>query len=353
MFHALIMAGGSGTRLWPLSRKSMPKQALSLLEERSMFRVTAERLAPLIPLERIWVVTNAAMAEVFRAQAPGIPADHYVIEPEPRDSGPAAGLGLSHIYAADPEATVAILSADHHIADVEGFRAVLERAAAHAQAGGIVTLGIRPTHASTGFGYIERGEVVGEGIYDVVRFTEKPQQDAARTYLAEGRHSWNSGMFIMKAASGLAEFVRQHEAFARQLELLREQIGGAGYTAMLLDLWGTAPKLSIDYAIMEGARQMAVIPVDIGWSDIGSWTALFEALGHDASDNAVQGEHLAIDTSGSLVRSESGRLIATIGVEGIVIVDTPDALLVCSIDRTQDVKQIVDELKRRSRSDLV
>jgi len=353
MNHALIMAGGSGTRLWPLSRKSTPKQALGLIEERSMFRVTAERLAPLIPLERVWVVTNAAMAEIFREQVPGIPAEQYVIEPEPRDSGPAAALGLAHIHAADPDATVAILSADHHIVDVEGFRGVVALAAAHAEQGGIVTLGIRPTHASTGFGYIERGERVGDGIYEVVRFTEKPQQDVARAYLAGGRHSWNSGMFIMKSATGLGEFARQHAAFATELNALMKQIGHAGYADALREMWGRAPKLSIDYAIMEGAEEMAVIPVDIGWSDIGSWTALFEALGHDASENAVQGEHVAVDTRRSLVRGESGRLIATIGVEGLIVVDTPDALLICSLERAQDVKQIVDELKRRSRTDLV
>jgi mannose-1-phosphate guanylyltransferase len=354
MIHALIMAGGSGTRLWPLSRKNTPKQALALLEERSMFRVTAERLAPLIPLERVWVVTNAEMAEVFQRQVPGIPASNYVLEPGPRDSGPAAGLGLAHVYAADPDATVAILSADHHIADVEGFRDVLARAARHAEGGGIVTLGIRPTHASTGFGYIERGDDLGGGIYAVLRFTEKPPQDVARAYLEGGRHSWNSGMFIMTAATGLAEFERQHPAFAADLRELQAFIGTAGYEGELARRWPQAPKLSIDYAIMEGAREMAVVPVDIGWSDIGSWTALFEALGHDESGNAVQAEHfVAIDTRDSLVRSSSGRLIATVGLEGVVVVDTPDALLVCALDRTQDVKRIVDELKRRSRIDLV
>ena len=353
MYHALIMAGGSGTRLWPLSRRSMPKQALALLEERSMFRVTAERLAPLIPLERVWVVTSAAMAEVFRTQAPGIPERNYVIEPGPKDSGPAAALGLAHIQAADPDATVAILSADHHIVDVEGFRTVLQQAGVHAQSGGIVTLGIRPTHASTGFGYIERGEVVGEGVYEVVRFTEKPQEPAARAYLAGGRHSWNSGMFIMRAATGLAEFERQHAAFAERLRALQLYLGAADYDAALAETWSAAPKLSIDYAIMEGARQMAVIPVDIGWSDIGSWAALFDALPHDDRENAVQAELVAIDTVGSLVRSSSGRVIATIGVERVVIVDTPDALLICAIDRVQDVKKVVDELKNRQRDDLV
>jgi len=347
------MAGGSGTRLWPLSRKNAPKQALALLESRSMFRVTAERLAPLIPLERVWVVTNAEMAAVFQEQTPGIPKSNYVIEPGPRDSGPAAGLGLAYVYATDPDATVAILSADHHIVDVEGFRDVLAQAAAHAERGGIVTLGIRPTHASSGFGYIERGDEIGGGIFKVARFTEKPPQDVARAYLAGGRHSWNSGMFIMKAATGLAEFERQHPAFGEDLRVLGGCIGRPEYAVELDRRWAQSPKLSLDYAIMEGAAEMAVIPVDIGWSDIGSWTALFEALGHDASGNAVQGEHVAIDTRDSLVRSSTGRLIATVGVERIVVVDTPDALLVCALDRTQDVKRVVDELKRSSRTDLV
>lgn len=352
MYHALIMAGGSGTRLWPLSRKTSPKQALPLLEERSMFRVTAERLDPLIPLERVWVVTNADMATIFQEQVPGIPASNYVIEPNARDSGPAAALGLAHIHAADPGATVAILSADHHIADVAEFQRVLTLAHDQAQHGYIVTLGIKPTFASTGFGYIERGAALGNEVFTAVRFTEKPKEDIAEQYFNGGMHSWNSGMFIMTAATGMAEFDRQHPTFAAELRALQAHVGKPSYDGALGAMWPNSPKLSIDYAIMEGAQQIAVIPVDIGWSDIGSWAALMDALPKDQHENAISGEHVNIDTVDTLVRGGK-RVIATIGVARLVIVDTPDALLICSLDRVQDVKKVVDELKHRDRTDLV
>jgi mannose-1-phosphate guanylyltransferase len=353
MYHALIMAGGSGTRLWPLSRKTAPKQALPLLEERSMFRVTAERLNPLIPLERVWVVTNAAMAEIFRTQVPGIPASNYVIEPDARDSGPAAGLGIAHIQAADPDATIAILSADHHIEKIGAFLETLKLAGEQAQRGSIVLIGINPTFASTGFGYIESGEPLGNGVTKALRFTEKPKEEMAEQYFASGKHAWNSGMFIMTAATGMGEFEKQHRAYHDALKAMQPAIGTQGYAAALAAAWSISPKLSIDYAIMEGARDLAVIPVDIGWSDIGSWAALMDALPKDAHDNAISGDHVNIDTYDTLVRAMPGRVIATIGVARLVVVDTPDALLICSLDRVQDVKKVVDELKRRGRGDIV
>lgn len=352
MYHALIMAGGSGTRLWPLSRKVSPKQALPLLEERSMFRVTAERLDPLIPLDRVWVVTNADMAAIFQEQTPGIPARNYVIEPNARDSGPAAALGLAHIAAADPAATVAILSADHHIVNIEEFHRVLGLARDQAQHGHVVTLGIKPSFASTGFGYIERGALLQGEIYSAVRFTEKPQEDIAEQYFNGGMHSWNSGMFIMSVATGLGEFDRQHPDFAKSLRNLMLHIGKPSYEAELQTVWAMSPKLSIDYAIMERADKLAVIPVDIGWSDIGSWAALMDALPKDQHENAISGDHVNIDTVDTLVHGGQ-RMIATIGVARLVIVDTPDALLICSLDRVQDVKRVVDELKNRKRTDLV
>ncbi len=352
MYHALIMAGGSGTRLWPLSRKVSPKQALALLEERSMFRVTAERLDPLILLDRVWVVTNAEMAAIFQEQVPGIPARNYVIEPNARDSGPAAALGLAHIAAADSSATVAILSADHHISEVAEFHRVLDLARDQAQHGHVVTLGIKPSFASTGFGYIERGAVLQGEIYDAVRFTEKPKEDIAEQYFNSGMHSWNSGMFIMSVATGLGEFDRQHPDFAKALRALMLHIGKPSYEPELQAVWAMSPKLSIDYAIMERADKLAVIPVDIGWSDIGSWAALMDALPKDQHENAISGDHVIIDTVDTLVRGGK-RMIATIGVARLVIVDTPDALLICSLDRVQDVKRVVDELKHRKRTDLV
>lgn len=356
MFHALIMAGGSGTRLWPLSRKNKPKQSLSLTEARTMFQVTVLRLQPLIPVERVHVVTNAQMAAIFKEQVPAIPEANYIIEPSAKDNGPAVGLALAHIHKQDADATIAILAADHHIGKVAEFQRALRAAQEVAQDGYIVTLGITPSFASTGFGYIERGQQLrisqGLDVFNVARFVEKPKQEIAEQYLADGLHSWNSGMFIMQVGVGLDEFERQQAPFAAALKKLEPTIGTPAYADELASTWAIAPKKSIDYAIMEGAQKIAVIPVDIDWSDIGSWASLLEILPKDDAGNAFVGEHVAIDTTNTLIRG-NGRVIAAMGVKDIVIVDTPDALLVCSLDRVADLKQIVEKLKAEQRDDVL
>jgi len=357
MFHALIMAGGSGTRLWPLSRKDRPKQSLSLIEERTMFQATVNRLQPLIPVERVHVVTNAQMAEIFKEQVPALSDTSYVIEPSAKDNGPAVGLALAHIHHADPDATIAILTADHHIGKVAEFQRTLRAASAVAQDGYIVTLGIQPSFAATGFGYIERGEKLatreGLDVFVAKRFTEKPKQTVAQQYVDGRMHSWNSGMFIMRTEVGLGEFERQQAPFAASLRALMPTIGTADYASALATAWDIAPKKSIDYAIMEGAQKVAVIPVDIDWSDIGSWASLLDILPKDERGNVVFGDQVVtIDTENTLVRGNS-RMIATMGVKDIVIVDTPDALLVCALDRVADMKQIVDKLREREMHQLL
>lgn len=356
MFHALIMAGGSGTRLWPLSRKNKPKQSLALVEARTMFQVTVLRLQPLIPVERVHVVTNAQMAAIFMEQVPAIPKANYIIEPSAKDNGPAVGLALAHIHRQDPDATIAVLAADHHIGKVAEFQRALKAAHDAAQDDYIVTLGITPAFASTGFGYIERGEKLCEShgldVFKALRFTEKPKLEIAEQYLGDGLHSWNSGMFIMRACVGLREFARQQAPFAAALAKLEPAIGTSAYAEALAAVWEIAPKKSIDYAIMEGAEKVAVIPVDIDWSDIGSWASLLEILPKDDAGNALVGEHIAIDTANTLIRGD-GRVVATMGVKDLVIVDTPDALLVCSLDRVADLKQIVERLRAGQRDDVL
>jgi mannose-1-phosphate guanylyltransferase len=358
MFYALIMAGGSGTRLWPLSRKDRPKQSLALIDERTMFQVSVLRVQPLIPVERVHVVTNDQMAAIFKEQVPQLPEQNYIIEPSAKDTGPAVGLALTHIRHVDPDATVAILTADHHIGRVAEFQRALRAAYDLAQDRQIVTLGITPSFASTGFGYIERGEKLGTYLgfdaYRAVHFTEKPVAEVAEHYVAGGLHAWNSGMFIMTCRTGLAEFARQQAAFAQALDTLEPTIGTPEYGDALSRAWASAPPKSIDYAIMEGAQRIAVIPVEIEWSDIGSWASLLDILPKDERGNAFVGPHVAIDTHGSLIRADAnGRLIAAMGLKDVVVVDTPDALLVCSLDRVADLKRIVEALRDQKRDDVL
>lgn len=350
------MAGGSGTRLWPLSRKSSPKQSLPLVGDRSTFQITVDRVLPLIPDERIHVVTNAQMAALCQQQMPDIPAQNYVVEPSPKDSGPAVGLALAHISRRDPQATLAILSADHYIGRVDEFRRALETAEDIARDGAIVTLGVKPAYPATGYGYIERGESLGirrhHEAFRALRFREKPDRETAEAWLRDGRFSWNSGMFVMTCQTAWREFERQMPEFAAGLRELAQAIGAPHYSAVLSSVWQAAPRISLDYALMEGAERLAVVPVDMDWTDIGSWASLMAVLPRDADGNIVIGDHLGIDTRGSLVRA-NGRLIATIGLRDVAIIDTPDALLICPLDRAQEVKAIVDALKQAGREDML
>lgn len=350
--YVLIMAGGGGTRLWPLSRQDRPKQALPLTEERTMFQVTVERLNGLVPPERMFVVTGRDMADMLRDSTPQIPSENFILEPSGRDSGPAAGLGLFHIAKYDPTAIVAILSADHHIAEEAKFRDALHCAAQYAEQDFIVTLGIEPTYPATSFGYVKRGEELGfekfpsGAEFHINRaegFTEKPDAATAAVFLTSGKYCWNAGMFILKVQQGMKEFARQQPDMYAILKRVTD------YPDELERQWVGMKKLSIDYAIMEGATQIAVIPVTIGWSDVGTWSTLFEVLSQDEHGNATRSSsdgHIRIDTTRTLIVSD--RLVVTIGIEDLVIVDSEDAILVCRRDRAQDVKDVVRQLKERS-----
>jgi len=347
-FYTVIMAGGVGTRLWPLSRRATPKQALQLIGDRTMFQHAIERLHPLFPAERIFVVTGKTYAELLGAQTPQLPQENFILEPMGRDSGPAVGLAAIHLQKRDPDAVMAVLTADHYIANQERFRAVLSAAAQVAQTGKIVTLGIKPEFASTGYGYIRQGDSLGEfdgfEAFRAEQFTEKPNAATANAFFESGRYSWNSGMFIWRVDQLLAEFERQRPLTYRQLMSIADALGTPNEKRAMDQVWPQIEKISIDYAIMEGARDVVVIPVDIGWKDIGSWAALFDIIPGDEHDNVIVGDHLGIDTTRTLVRSQD-RLVVTVGLEDIIIVDTDDALLVCRKDRAQDVKAVVQQLR--------
>jgi mannose-1-phosphate guanylyltransferase len=356
MDYALIMAGGSGTRLWPLSRETRPKQSLQLVGDRSMFQHSVERLRPLFPTRNIWVVTRSEHAGLLHAQTPELPAGNLILEPQGRGTAPAIGLAAIHLRRTDPQAVMAVLTADHYIADTARFRQVLAAALDAARRGHLVTLGITPAGPSTGYGYIEQGlslgEIEGFPVFQVRRFIEKPDRPTAARMVASGIYSWNSGMFIWQVQRILAEFERQMPEFYARLLEVEAALGTPGYETVLGRIWPQVAKQTIDYGVMEGAQDVVVIPADIGWTDIGSWASLVELLPADAQGNNLVGEHLSIDTRNTLVFGGQ-RLIATVGVNDLVIVDAGDALLVCHKDHEQRVRELVDLLKKRNRLDLV
>ena len=349
--YALIMAGGSGSRLWPLSRQNRPKQALKLIGDRTMFQMTVDRLLPILPAERVIVITTADLTELLAEQTPQVPRRNFVVEPEGRGTAPVIGLGALYAqHLAGGEAVVACLTADHHISDVAQFQRVLLAAAQVAESGQIVTLGIKPAFASTGFGYIERGQhlqTLGEfEVFQALHFKEKPGEDLATGLMADGQHSWNSGMFIWTTTRVAAEFERQLPETAAKLTQVAQTFDSAGYRPTLAQVWPTVAKETIDYGIMEDAGDVAVIPVDIGWNDVGSWSSLLDILEPNADGNVViGGPHLSVDTTGALIKSD--RLVATIGLTNVIIIDTEDSLLVCSRERTEDVKRIVEKLQQQ------
>lgn len=347
MLHAVIIAGGQGTRLWPLSRRSQPKQALKLIGERTMFQHSVDRLAPLFPPERIYVGTSATLAAVLQPQAPHVPPENFIVEPSGRDSGPAAGLAAIRLLHRDPDAVMVMVTADHYIVDVAQFRAALAAAAEVADEGAIVTLGIKPTFGDTRFGYIELGPaqqiVDGFRVYASAGFREKPDAKTAHAFYEGGRHVWNSGMFIWRADRLLAEFQRQLPESYAALMRIKDALGTPQAQTVLEAEWPNVRRVSIDYGIMERAANVSVIPVEIGWSDIGSWGALLDVLPADAEGNVASGRLLAKDARNCYARSE--RTVALIGVEDLVIVDTPDVLLVCPRSRAEEVRDLVRQLE--------
>ncbi len=359
-YYALILAGGGGTRLWPLSRTETPKQLLKLIDDRTMFQISVERIAPLFPPERIFIVTGAQYLETMREQAPQIPEQNFIIEPFGRDSGPAAALGVAVIHQHDPNAIIAQLAVDHYIGKRDVFLDLLKAAYHTASQGYIVTLGIAPSFPATGFGYIRQGDEIeqtnGFTTYHTRGFTEKPNEITATSFVASGQYSWNSGMFIWKSSRAMEEFEHQRpEIFTvlQQIQQLFDQapsdkpsLDKSAFQQELSVLWEQMPKISIDYAVMESAKQMAVIPAEISWNDVGSWSSLFDVHRLDRFGNVFLGDHpdhVVLDTEKTLVFSE--RLVVTIGIDDLIVIDTDDVLLICHRDRAQDVREVVNHLK--------
>ncbi len=352
--YALILAGGTGTRLWPRSRTSSPKQLLALIGESTMMQATINRILPIVPAEHIFVASNRAYGPLIKEQVPALPRGNIIEEPSGKNTAPCTGLAAIHMHQLDPNGVMASLHADHFIADEEGFRQALLVAEEVARQGYLVTLGIKPTRPETGYGYVQRSVELGhynnQVVYQAARFLEKPDLATAQRFVASGEYYWNSGIFIWQISTLLQAFSEYMPEFYQQLGQI-EQALGAGVA--IDPIWKKIQPQSIDVGIMERAEKVAVVPVDIGWNDVGSWAAIYEINSADENGNVVLGaEHISFDTRETLIQG-NGRLIATIGLENVVIVDSDDAILVCAKDKAQDVKKVVNWLEENNCVDLL
>jgi mannose-1-phosphate guanylyltransferase len=362
--HAVILAGGRGTRFWPRSRTRTPKQLLNIVGEGSMLQQTVARLTPLIPAHRIWTVTNTEQVAVLRKQLPASARKHVLTEPMGRNTAAAIALSAIHVrHAVRGDALLAVLPADHYIAQPDKYREIVRAALDVArEPGRMVVLGIPPSRPETGFGYVERqGESItmtGTPVFAVRRFTEKPQLALAKEYVASGNFHWNAGMFFWRVSTFLEALKEFLPATHLLIEELAQHIGKRSYESKLKRIYPKLENISVDYAILERATQQPgkprvfVIPAEVGWSDIGSWAAVYELLAKHPGENVFAGEGQSLDAEGNFVWSP-GKFVTAIGVRDLVVVETPDALLICPRDRAQDVAKIVKALEERKQKKLL
>ncbi len=356
--YVVIPAGGSGTRLWPLSRAANPKFLHPLTGDgRTLIQATIDRLAALAPPERTFVVTGGAHVASIARQIPDLPEANILVEPSQRDSAAAIGLAAAIIARRDPAAIMGSFHADHLVRDEELFRETVRLATRAARDGLLMTIGIAPTAPETGYGYIQQGAPLGAAGYRVRQFEEKPSRERAAAWLAEGGYLWNSGMFVWRCAAFLDELARQQPALHAGLTAVAADWDTPEGEETLARVWPTLPKVAIDVAVLEGAAaagRVGTIPGHFGWNDVGDWDTLATVLAQATDENVVLGgdrsRHLAVDTHNSLIAPGSERIIATVGVRDLIVVDTPDAVLVCARDRAQDVKQLVETLKAQERA---
>jgi mannose-1-phosphate guanylyltransferase len=368
MLYAVIPAGGSGTRLWPLSRAGYPKFLHALTgTQASLLQATYDRLGDLTSPERTFIVTGVSHAAAVARQLPQLPTDNILVEPSPRDSCAAIGLAAAVIARRDPEAVMGAFAADQLVRDVPAFQATLRDAMCGAHDGLLMTIGITPTHPETGYGYLHLGTPTGVGaVRRVAEFAEKPAAEVARAYVDSGDYLWNAGMFLWRVDVFLTELARQQPALHHGLNEIAAAWDTAGRDQVIGEIWPTLTKISIDYAVMEGAAAaglVGTVPGAFGWTDVGDFHTLGDLLEPDSSGNVIvnlddgaSGGKSAVllrDVSKVVIVPRSGRLIAAVGINDLIIVDTPDALLICPRDRAQDVKKLVDDLKERGSTELL
>jgi len=346
--QALILAGGSGTRFWPLSRKNRPKQLLALEGEHTLLRETLERLRPLVEPESVWICTTRALEDAVRRELPEVPPAQILLEPEGRNTAPAIGWSVRSMPEDVRRGPVAVLPADHRIGDPAAFRAALEQASQAVQREDrVLTLGVVPRWAETGYGYLElEPKVAAGGLRKVRRFVEKPTPEKAEEFVRSGNYLWNAGIFVFRGTTFLSLLERLQPELARGLEEI------AAAPERLGELYGRLPADSVDYAVMEKLDSISTLPLDCGWSDLGSWAALDEILPRDASGNTGRGDVVTVESGNNLLFSDAGA-IAVLGVEGLVVVRTGDAVLVMPKERSQEVRKIVAQLSEQGRGDLL
>lgn len=354
--YLVVMAGGAGTRFWPASRNLRPKQLLPLgaSAEESLLAATVRRLEPLFPAERVYIATGAHLRDATLRELPRVPQGNILAEPVARNTAPCIGWAAATLAARDPDALVAVLPSDHYITNDAAFREVCARALAGAEAGFITTIGVVPTRAETGYGYIEVGAEQAPGRHAVVRFVEKPDRATAEAFVAGRKHWWNAGMFFFRARTML-------DAIAEHLPKLAEGLRAIASGGDVASIFPTLPSISIDHGVMQPAStktgNLAVVPGEFGWNDVGSWATAWELATKDARGNAMPEGAIGVDARNNLVRDLTTdgkkRVYALVGVNDLVVVETDDAVLVIPRDRAQDVREIVEALKKSGRTELL
>jgi len=354
MLYSTILAGGSGTRLWPLSRACEPKFLHALTgTDRSLLQATADRVGPLSATDQIYVVTGTAHAAAISRQLPEVPTANILIEPSPKDSCAAVSLACAVLARRDPGAVMAAFSADHLIGDQDRFVEIIEQAAAAARDGYLTTVGIRPSHAEVRFGYLRLGAPATGHARAVAEFKEKPSLEVAANYVESGQYLWNAGIFVFGVDAFLAELARQRPQLSDGIARIADAWDGPDRDATLAEVWPGLEKISVDYGVLEGAAaagKVATVPADMPWSDVGDFDSLGQSLPTDESGNLVIASHAEIvarDVKDAVIVSTTDRVVAVVGLDDVVVVDTADATLVCARSRSQEVKQIVDELRDR------
>jgi len=345
---AVVMAGGQGTRFWPASRESRPKQFLQIVDSGTMLQETVARLEPLLSRNDVYVVCSERYVPLVTSQLDPFPKDQIIVEPIPRSTAACVGLAACYLKRRFPEEMIVVLPADHVIRDVDEFHDTLQAGEELGREGWLVTFGIEPSHPATGYGYMLRGESLGKfggrSAYRVERFTEKPDRSQAQQFLKEENYFWNSGMFLFSVQQILSEINLRMPQLGQTLSEIEQNWGDPG---RVKELFSSLESTSIDFGVMERSERIAMLPSNPGWSDVGNWRALEEIQGADSQGVTSNAPHVNVDSRDCVLYTSGGKLVALVGVEELVVVDTEDALLICARDRTEEVRKVVESLKNK------